>query len=290
MVRSTKRLTVQYLDRWDPDENASLFPELAGEQFPKPDIVADLNAEALQAVASESQDFVVCSHVLEHVANPLRVLTDMWRVLKPGGLLLILLPDRRKTFDQGRSPTPLDHVVADYEVECVEVDDEHLLEFMTHVGVDEETVGEARSGSERGRAILDYQRRRSIHVHCWTLEEFAPVIEYAIRALGNNWVLVDGLLTEDQGPESIEFGFLLQRCVAEVPSEEVAKLFIEDLATLVSRRESLASADWRARRLAAAEHDLNAIRQTKTFRYSRAPREVYSRLRQRSTTKPASEA
>src|SRR5436190_9220256 len=90
---------VRYVDRWSPAENEALFPELDDPTFPVPDIVADLDRDRLGAVEDATVDFVVASHVLEHVADPLALLADIHRVLRIGGVALVLLPDRRATFD-----------------------------------------------------------------------------------------------------------------------------------------------------------------------------------------------
>jgi SAM-dependent methyltransferase len=67
-----------------------------------------LICEAAQiAVEDASYDFVLASHVLEHCANPLKVLQEWRRVLKPSGVLFMVLPDRRFTFDHRRPVTPL---------------------------------------------------------------------------------------------------------------------------------------------------------------------------------------
>lgn len=41
---------------------------------------------------SESEDAVICNAVLEHVADPIRAVEEIWRVLKPGGLVLVQVP------------------------------------------------------------------------------------------------------------------------------------------------------------------------------------------------------
>jgi SAM-dependent methyltransferase len=52
-------------------------------------IVADLHA---LPVADASFDAVVCTEVLEHVAEPARVLGELFRVLAPGGRVLVSVP------------------------------------------------------------------------------------------------------------------------------------------------------------------------------------------------------
>jgi SAM-dependent methyltransferase len=85
----------------------------------------------LQVVADATYDFVVASHVLEHIANPLRALQEWKRVLKPGGALLILVPDRRSTFDHRRPFTAFEHIEADFMANTREDDLTHLDEIIS---------------------------------------------------------------------------------------------------------------------------------------------------------------
>ena len=52
------------------------------------------DAQYLRGMENESFDFVYSSHTLEHMANPEIALRNWWRVLKPGGYLLLYLPHR----------------------------------------------------------------------------------------------------------------------------------------------------------------------------------------------------
>ena len=56
-----------------------------------PDVVHDLN-HAPYPLPSDTFDLVVCLHVLEHVQNLVDATTELWRVLKPGGLLFVEVP------------------------------------------------------------------------------------------------------------------------------------------------------------------------------------------------------
>lgn len=245
--------TVRYLDAWSPDGSGDRFPEVDGSEFVAPDTICDFNAEGLAPLADGSQDFVIASHVLEHLANPLAILCEMHRVLRPGGTLLILLPDRHNTFDRVRAPTPLAHLVDEFERGVKEVDDDHIEEFLHHIhdrsgggppgassvpdpnlDLDGMTVHERSLAllwlrwddvtvPAQRRELIELHRRRSIHAHVWDAEEFLPVVLHAVRHLGHGWELLDGLLPGDPGGRADEFGLVLRRAVDPLDACERAE-------------------------------------------------------------------
>lgn len=201
------RAHVRYVDRWTADESRVLYPELGPDApYPRIDIVADLDRDRLGAVRDASQDFVVASHVLEHLADPLALLDDIHRVLRPGGLLLLLLPDRTRTFDRHRGATPLAHLVAEHAAKVTVVDDDHVEEFLARAGPE---AAYLRQPPQMSRTeFYEWHRRRSIHVHCWTQTEFDEVLDYAIATLHHRWALLERLTLDT---DSIEFGYLLEK-------------------------------------------------------------------------------
>lgn len=203
---------VAYVDRWHPDEHRLRFPELPEEAtFPAPDVVCHLDIDKLKPIDDASQDFVIASHVLEHVVDPIGLIDEMHRVARPGGVVLILLPDRRRTWDYRREPTQLDHVVAHYDRGDTEVDDDHIVEWYRNVHPgDLVEEWDAMSPDELQEQIA-YHRERSIHAHCWHEEEFTPVLLHGIGALGHEWELVDAVVADDEGQDGIEFGYVLRR-------------------------------------------------------------------------------
>lgn len=52
------------------------------------------DAQLLRGLDDASYDFVYSSHLLEHLPDVELALTNWWRVLKPGGYLLLFLPHR----------------------------------------------------------------------------------------------------------------------------------------------------------------------------------------------------
>ena len=202
-------LDVVYVDRWKPDHLRELFPELGDDDWaavPAIDVFADLDEEGLSVFADSSQNFVICSHVLEHVAAPLALLDEVHRVLKPNGVLVLLLPDRRRTFDRYRPSTSLDHLVREHHAKVRAVDDQHLFDFIT---LAEPAEAFTRRPDDWTRdQFYEWHRDRSIHVHCWTEDDFEEVLEYCVKALHQRWEIVDRLPLDEDG---FEFGYALRK-------------------------------------------------------------------------------
>jgi len=130
----------------------------------------------LDFLENESYDFVLSSHVLEHMGNPLKALYEWERVLKNHGLLLLCAPDKDKTFDHRRPTTSLDHLIEDYRKNTDEHDSNHLSEILElhdlsmdpGAGTREEFVGRSRQNYEN----------RCLHHHVFTLESLVKAISY----------------------------------------------------------------------------------------------------------------
>jgi len=65
----------------------------------------DGDAQYLRPLAAEQFDFVYSSHTLEHMADPAVALSNWWRVLRPGGYLLLYVPDRELYERRDRLPS-----------------------------------------------------------------------------------------------------------------------------------------------------------------------------------------
>jgi SAM-dependent methyltransferase len=254
-----------------PDENRRLFPELSTGEFPVPDVVADLDKEGLRGIADSSVDFVVASHVLEHLADPIGALAEIHRVLRIGGTTIILLPDRRATFDRTRAPTSLDHLVVEHSGGVEEVADDHIVEFFRATSA---------PGSEPTSADLDLHRQRSIHVHCWSETEFVPVLVHAITQLGQHWSFVDGVRTGEPGSVGIEFGFVLRKDPPTLASPVAAARFETDWRDWFDATEARAAADPdEVRRL---KERIATLETSTSWRVTAPLRSVSSRLRDRT--------
>lgn len=104
---------VTFVDAFPPEVARLYFEEVPADvAIVTPDIIAP--AHALRPVASGSQDFVLASHLIEHLPDPIAGLREWHRVLRPGGLLFLAVPDMRATPDATRPRTALPHLLADH--------------------------------------------------------------------------------------------------------------------------------------------------------------------------------
>lgn len=76
-----------------------------------------------------SLDYIANSHVFEHTANPVKALVEWYRVLKPGGIVYLVIPDKNHTFDLPRKTTPIQHMIDDYFAKTTDLDSSHIDDF-----------------------------------------------------------------------------------------------------------------------------------------------------------------
>jgi SAM-dependent methyltransferase len=141
-----------------------------GEQF-----MAE--ATGLVHVASGAYDFLLSSHAIEHCANPLKALAEWSRVLKPGGVLVLIVPHRDAAFDHRRPLTTLGHLVDDFERGVGEDDLTHLDEILRlhDLGRD---PGADDAESFRARALANADNR-SMHHHVFDTALARAMVEQA---------------------------------------------------------------------------------------------------------------
>jgi len=63
------------------------------------------DAQYMQGVKEQSFDFVYSSHTLEHMIDPSTALINWWRILKPGGFLIIYMPHKELYEKKNRLPS-----------------------------------------------------------------------------------------------------------------------------------------------------------------------------------------
>ena len=118
---------VKYIDRKTVKALRQEYPELRAFPLVRVDIVDD--GKKLEKIKSESQDFLIANHFLEHCENPIGAIESFLRVLKKGGILYMAIPDKRFTFDINRPITKLKHLLKDYTGGVASSREEHYREW-----------------------------------------------------------------------------------------------------------------------------------------------------------------
>jgi SAM-dependent methyltransferase len=172
-LRTPPGVTVRYVDRLGRE--ALIAAEGAGlradgvdpETIVAVDVVAD--AERLAGIPDRSLDFAIAIHVLEHLEDPVQALTNLVRVVRPGGRVLIVLPDPRLSFDRHRERTSVEHVLTDHESGPARSRAAHHLEWARDI--------EGRSGEPlHARAAEFAATDARHHFHVWELSGFLALL------------------------------------------------------------------------------------------------------------------
>lgn len=139
-------------------------------------------------LADGSLDYLCSSHVLEHLPNPLAAIFEWHRVIRAGGFLYIVVPDKRYTFDCPRVTTSPSHIINDF-IEAVTVREsrEHLDEFIyqTDWGKLQPSIrAEDRAAHQASHHAyylneLTAGRYVDIHFHTFTPESLIEVLEFS---------------------------------------------------------------------------------------------------------------
>lgn len=158
---------VDYADAISKEEAMKLFPEIDGSKLVDVKYIVNLDEQGLSPFADESYDFVILSHVIEHVANPVNVVKELFRVCKKGGLVLIAAPDKEYTFDAKRDLTSFEHLWSEYQNKVKEVTDDHYMDFIK--SVHPEVL--QRSPEDIQIALKGVKERRE-HAHVWSSDTF----------------------------------------------------------------------------------------------------------------------
>ena len=149
-------------------------------------------ATALE-VEPNSYDCVIASHCLEHIANPIRALLEWKRVLRPNGLILLILPHRDVTFDWRRPITTLEHMRRDHELSTLESDLTHLEEVLSlHDLCRDPGAGTYENFRQR---CLENLRFRAMHHHVFSPQTAIEILQYADFRIVRQDVLQTNIFT-----------------------------------------------------------------------------------------------
>ncbi len=152
-------------------------------------IIAD--AVDLSVVKDSTYDFYISSNNLEHIANPMKAVSEMLRIVKKDGVILVILPKKDTNFDHNREFTTFEHILDDYKNNIGENDLTHLKEILEKHDYD---MDKPCGGKEKfyERALKNFENR-GLHHHV-----FSPnVLKRMFNYFGVSTVIECGELRAD---------------------------------------------------------------------------------------------
>lgn len=134
------------------------------------------DAIELADIKDSVYDFLISSNCLEHIANPLKALMEWKRILKDGGLMLILVPQKEKSIDKYREITSFAHILQDFEQCTAEDDMTHLEDILKNH--DFKSDVEAGSFEEFKLRSMNNSANRTLHHHVFNIELLKEMFKY----------------------------------------------------------------------------------------------------------------
>ena len=172
-----RKVRVWYVDRLNRNDLQRHYPDLK-DSIVSPDLLADATQ---LPVRPNSLDFLIASHVLEHLPFPLMALRSWYEALAPGGVLLLKVPDKRYTFDVHRSRTPLAHLVDEHHNPDKFDNRAHYADWVAGGGHTALMPGFKQAVQD----LMDQDY--SIHFHVWIDEDVRDIIDFTRQSMRMEW-------------------------------------------------------------------------------------------------------
>lgn len=130
----------------------------------------------LKPIKDDFYDFVISSHALEHTSNPLKALVEMRRVLKAGGILILVLPHKDGTFDHRRPVSTIEHLKDDFINNMPEDDLTHLQEILSCHDLNRDPwTGDIETFTARSKCNIE---NRCLHHHVFDTKLAVEVMNW----------------------------------------------------------------------------------------------------------------
>lgn len=175
------RCTIEYCDVYPREEIIQHFPELSINDLVKVDYICDLDKTGLVSLVTEQFNFVILNHVIEHLANPIKAIAELFRITKLGGCVVISAPDKNFTFDNQRCITSFEHLLEEYQNNVTEVTDIHYLDFLK--GVHPEVF---KLSQTEQQIYFNRAKTRREHAHVWDSSTFEEFMQNSLKLLELN--------------------------------------------------------------------------------------------------------
>lgn len=130
----------------------------------------------ISLVENDCYDFCFSSHALEHIANPLKAVSEWLRVIKKGGYIILIVPEKSFCFDHKRDYSKFSVLLSQYEKNVGEDDLSTLPEILLkHDLPMDPPAGNLESFTKRS---LDNFNNRCLHHYVYNDELLMEICNY----------------------------------------------------------------------------------------------------------------
>jgi len=207
---------ISYVDHCSTEElrraysaNSLMRPHL--DEIVEVDYVIKDGSTLSEAIGTDGPfDYLIASHVLEHLANPIGWLQDVAKVLTAGGLVSLVIPDKRYCFDVNRAETRPQDWVDWYLRDLRAPSYGQLFDFFAHVTTIDGMVDTAALWA----GTIDYDGVRRPDVPDADIAAYASCLHY--RETGAYMDVHAGVYTPGSLLALIELGIKLELLDLEV--------------------------------------------------------------------------
>ncbi|MBF97278.1 MAG: hypothetical protein CMJ13_08655 [Pelagibacterales bacterium] len=199
------------------------------------------------ATAGNLFDYVIASHVIEHAPNLLQFLKDIQTILKPGGQVFLVVPDKRFTFDFNRPlttfGTALENLLTNVELPRISaVYDQAAMATnanghnLWHGIVKAEDSNLLASEATAWKAALRVHKESfyyDVHVNIFTPESFFEILKkallhevvfYEVKQFLDTQIGQIEFMVQLEKPKDEPNNCLKSKCLASLPKFEIESL------------------------------------------------------------------
>jgi SAM-dependent methyltransferase len=134
------------------------------------------DAVNMSDVGNECYDFVFSAHSLEHIANPLKAISEWLRIVKNDGYIIIVVPEKSECFDHKRNYSKFSTLLSQYEKNVGEDDLSTLPEILLNHDLSlDPPAGDLGQFTKRS---LDNFNNRCLHHYVYNDELLMEICNY----------------------------------------------------------------------------------------------------------------
>lgn len=130
----------------------------------------------ISLVKNSEYDFCFSSHCLEHIANPLKAVSEWLRIIKKNGHVIIIVPEKSMCFDHKRNVSSFSTLLSQYQKNVGEDDLSTLPEILAkHDLAMDPPAGDLGQFTKRS---LDNFNNRCLHHYVYSPELLMEICNY----------------------------------------------------------------------------------------------------------------